>query len=197
MESSAASQKALKRRILRERRRSLAGPAQRAAGRNVAEIINKNVRIRDFRTIAGYVAQDGELDPAPALELFRDAGIQILLPRTGPDRSLEFAPEGNLEPSGPAGISEPTGSAVPIPEISTPAIILVPCVALTPAGGRLGRGGGFYDRALSDLRAAGWLIFGLCHEEALTNHLPLEPHDQAVDWCLTEKRLLSVVGVRE
>jgi 5-formyltetrahydrofolate cyclo-ligase len=191
MESSAASQKAIKRRIVRERRRNLSADAQAVARLALIEIIKKNINLGDYRTIAGYLAQDGEIDPSAALTLFREAGAQILLPRTGPDRSLVFAPEGRLEPTGPAGIEEPTGAAVQLADVKTPAILLVPSVALSPTGGRLGRGGGFYDRALPALYAAGWQICGLCHDEDFRDDLRLESHDQPVNWCLTEKRLVK------
>ena len=150
----------------------------------------------EYRTVAGYIASDGEIDPAALLGRFRAIGSQILLPRTGPDSSLELAPEGALEPSGPAGILEPTGPGIQPTHVSMPALLLVPSVGLTLQGGRLGRGGGFYDRFLPGLRAAGWTICGLCHDADLLPELPLEEHDQSVAWCLTEKRLLRIESPR-
>ena len=190
METSAASPKAIKRQALRERRRALSSAAQRSARDALPEILSKNMELGDFATVAGYLAGDGEIDPELLLSRFRAAGAAILLPRTGPDGSMVLAPEGALARTGPAGISEPTAAEIDPVAVRQPAILLVPSVALTPAGGRLGRGGGFYDRILPGLRAAGWRICGLCHDADLINDVPLEAHDQPVDWCLTEQRLL-------
>ncbi len=196
MNSSAATPKAIKRRVLRERRRALGSAAQLSARDALAEILSKNVRLEDFATVAGYLAGDGEINPEILLARFRAAGADILLPRTGPGGSLVLAPEGTLAATGPAGIPEPTAAEIDPVAIRQPAILLVPSVALTPEGGRLGRGGGFYDRILPRLRAAGWRICGLCHDADLTDDLPLETHDQPMDWCLTEKRLLQIRASR-
>ena len=196
METSAASPKAVKRLALRQRRRTLSPAAQAQAGRCLSGIARENMGIREFRTIAGYIAQDGEIDPAMLLEVFREAGAKILLPRTGPHHSLVFAPEGTLAMTGPAGIPDPTQPEVELEAAPRPGLLLVPSVALSPSGGRLGRGGGFYDRILARARNSGWQIVGVCHDDAVCDELPLEHHDEPVDWVLTEKRL-SRAGANE
>ena len=196
MQSSAGSPKAIKRNALRQRRRGLSPAEHDTASLLAAETLSKNINLEEFRTVAGYIASDGEIDPAPLLGRFRAIGAQILLPRTGPDNSLELAPEGTLEPTGPAGILEPTGPGIQPTHVSMPALLLVPSVGLTSQGGRLGRGGGFYDRFLPGLRAADWTICGLCHDADLLPELPLEEHDQSVTWCLTEKRLVRIESPR-
>ena len=63
-------------------------------------------------------------------------------------------------------------------------LVLVPGVAFSRQGARLGRGGGFYDRLLSrpDFRAR---RIGVCFERQLLDELPTEPHDCAVDLVIT------------
>jgi 5-formyltetrahydrofolate cyclo-ligase len=69
-------------------------------------------------------------------------------------------------------------------------VVLTPAVALDRTGGRLGRGGGDYDRLLPALRARGWTIVGVCHAAQVQERLPLEAHDAPVDAILTDDGLL-------
>lgn len=63
---------------------------------------------------------------------------------------------------------------------STEDLILVPGLAFTPCGARLGRGGGFYDRFLQTFPGAKW---GVCFPCQILPHIPLEAHDVKVDKC--------------
>jgi 5-formyltetrahydrofolate cyclo-ligase len=73
-------------------------------------------------------------------------------------------------------------SAIGLNEID---VILVPGVAFTRAGQRLGRGGGYYDRLLAALPAS-TVRLGVCFEMQLVAELPSEPHDMRVDAVITE-----------
>ena len=82
---------------------------------------------------------------------------------------------------GAYGIPEPPEDA----EILDPrafGLILVPGVAFSPEGRRLGRGGGYYDRYLADTRG---LKVALARDLQLTPHLPAGPHDIDVDLIIT------------
>jgi 5-formyltetrahydrofolate cyclo-ligase len=74
-------------------------------------------------------------------------------------------------------------------------LVLVPGIAFSSRGERLGRGGGFYDRflALPGLRAK---KIGICFDLQIRDDLPLEAHDCAVDCVITESRVLTVSDVR-
>ncbi|MEK0446447.1 MAG: hypothetical protein RLZZ399_1768 [Verrucomicrobiota bacterium] len=75
-------------------------------------------------------------------------------------------------------IAEPGGSQrVSIAEAD---LILVPGLGFSPCGRRLGRGGGYYDRALSG-RGAESLAMGVCFEFQIVPEIPFEPHDQPLD----------------
>ena len=74
-----------------------------------------------------------------------------------------------------------------------PEIVLVPLVAWDKEGGRLGYGGGFYDRTLERLRARGPILaIGFAFNAQEDNNLPLEPTDQSLDMVITEDRILKV-----
>ena len=90
--------------------------------------------------------------------------------------------------AGPHGLREPDATAL----AQMPKIILAPCWALTQAGGRLGFGGGYYDATLARLRDAGAVLAGgLAFSFQKIDKIPLEPHDEALDFVITEEGLLD------
>lgn len=74
------------------------------------------------------------------------------------------------------GIREPTGEPVDPASID---LVVVPGLAFTESGGRLGHGRGFYDRFLP--LATGAFLVGACFVEQLVDVIPLEPHDVRLD----------------
>ena len=68
-------------------------------------------------------------------------------------------------------------------------LILVPGCGFDLEGGRLGRGGGYYDRFLAG--QVGVLKVGLCFECQMIDRLPTEAHDQSVDLIVTESRVID------
>ena len=66
-------------------------------------------------------------------------------------------------------------------------IVVVPGVAFDAQGGRLGHGGGHFDRLLAQGNA---LRVGLCFENRLITAVPMEPHDIRMDVVVTEKRVI-------
>jgi len=74
-----------------------------------------------------------------------------------------------------------------------PDLVVVPLLAFDRQGRRLGQGGGYYDRALEDLKARRDVFaLGLAYSGQETANLPHEPHDQALDAILTEKEYIAV-----
>lgn len=68
-------------------------------------------------------------------------------------------------------------------------VVIVPGLAFDSVGGRLGRGGGFYDRFLALARPP--VSIGVAFEEQIVDHIPLEPHDQQLSAIATPKGLLT------
>lgn len=95
-------------------------------------------------------------------------------------------PIGSLEDLAPGykGIPEPAAPAPTAPEAD---VIVVPGVAFTAGGTRLGYGGGFYDRYLAE--ATGTRI-GLCYDFQIVEDLPAGPHDIPMDRIVTEARVI-------
>ena len=84
----------------------------------------------------------------------------------------------------------------PVPEVGcwmVPQILIVPLVAFDRAGGRLGYGGGFYDRTLEALRRDGpVLAIGFAFAAQEVDALPQEPTDQRLDRIVTEVEVIEV-----
>lgn len=83
-----------------------------------------------------------------------------------------------------------TGRLAAVPEADVdptwPDAVIVPGLAFTAAGDRLGQGGGWYDRFLSEVRAD-CVSIGVCFVEQLVDALPVEPHDVTMDHVVTDR----------
>jgi 5-formyltetrahydrofolate cyclo-ligase len=88
---------------------------------------------------------------------------------------------------GPMGLREP-GPQVPSVALSEIDVWLIPGVAFTPSGDRLGRGGGYYDATLALARADS-LKIGVAFECCVVAGFPTEAHDVKVEWLVTERGL--------
>ena len=134
--------------------------------------------------ISGYYPVGEELDILPLLNRLIGEGHIIGLPVTRKDQPLIFrawTPDTEMT-KGSMGIPRPTGDA---PEVS-PSLLLVPLAAFDDRGYRVGYGGGFYDRTLANLRAAGPVTaVGVAFAEQQADRVPNEPHDEPLDWLLT------------
>lgn len=73
------------------------------------------------------------------------------------------------------------------------ALVCVPGIAFTPAGARLGRGGGYYDRLLAALRAEA-VTAGLGYSFQLIDRLPEQAHDRRLDLIVTESAVYAARG---
>jgi 5-formyltetrahydrofolate cyclo-ligase len=72
--------------------------------------------------------------------------------------------------------------------VGVPDILLLPLLAYDKQGYRMGYGGGYYDRTLSDLRDSDKITaIGIAYAGQEVNNVPYENFDQRLDWVLTEK----------
>ena len=151
------------------------------------------------RAVAGYVGVRGEPDTRPLLAAALAAGKRLWLPRmAGPRRdAIEFVALADLAALAPApfGLLEPTGGPGVDLAAANVDLALVPGLAFTRAGARLGFGKAFYDRALAPLRDAPRpLRVAVCFADDLVEALPEEPHDVRVHVVATEHGLADRSG---
>lgn len=115
--------------------------------------------------------------------------IQTAFPLCGENGAMTFHIVKSLIQlhDGKYGISEPDIS-LPCPEITERTVCIVPALAFTANGGRLGYGGGYYDRFLSEYPEI--YTIGLAYEQCVSETLPLEEHDVKVKSIITEERTI-------
>jgi len=139
--------------------------------------------------LSAYMPIRTEIDPLPAMAeaaahgpvgvpVIRGAGLPLNFSRWEPDCPLKEGPFGAMIPE--------------VDEFFDPEIVIVPLVAFDRKGGRLGYGGGFYDRTLELLRGKRpTLAIGFAWAAQEADTLPLEPTDQPLDMVVTETGILS------
>lgn len=147
------------------------------------------------KTVLFYAPMGRELDVWPWLLAALEQGKQAALPRFNPGSKAYEAciirdPIQDIC-VGHYGIREPSPESVVIPLIRLD-LILVPGVAFDLHGWRLGRGKGYYDKLLAEVRGA---TCGVGYEEQLLNTVPTEPHDRQLTCILTPKRWVPAGSV--
>ncbi len=175
-----------KRRIRAAMRNLLAGLTpewQRDASRRLASTIRSHPAWQAARCVAAFHPLPGE----PQIgTLFEGPAPRRLLPRiTGKDLIFHVIEDEAGLRRGPHGTREPDPERAPEAEPDEVDVCLVPGLAFTPAGGRLGRGGGFYDRFLRSL-PEGTVTIGVCFQAQLLPSLPWAPWDLPVASVATE-----------
>ena len=133
-----------------------------------------------FRKIGCYIATEGEPCTDMLLDVCAEVGIEVLVPRVA-GSDLEWCRfDWDQLKEGAFGILEPTTAAEPLDV----AALIMPAVAVAEDGTRLGRGKGFYDRALANISPQ-IPVVALVHDAELLAELPSEPHDIKVHWVST------------
>lgn len=134
-------------------------------------------------TVAAYVSVGTEPGTTALLDALRAAGKRVIVPVLLPDNDLDWAAyDGSDADSLVAagrGLLEPLGDRLGLPTIGTADVVLVPGLAVSPAGERLGRGGGSYDRALARV-PVGTPVWVLLYDDEVGVPVPVEPHDRRV-----------------
>ena len=140
--------------------------------------------------LSGYMPIRTEINPLPAMAeaaAYGTVGVPVIEAKATPLRFARWEPQMLM-------VNGPFGALIPEkPEFFEPEILIVPLVAFDAKGGRLGYGGGFYDRTLETLRARrATLAIGFAYDAQEADGLPLEPTDQPLDLIVTETRVIDL-----
>lgn len=176
------------RKEMRARRKALSPEAKARAASIICEKILSDadraavVDLFDGRgAVAVYLASPDEIDLSAAIASLLAQEVKVVAPRWNGE-TYELARLKSLKDEdlrkGPMGILEPKDADIVSPK--GVAIWFVPGLAFTRDGKRLGYGGGWYDRLMTeaDRRA---LKFGIAHAFQVVDDLPSEPHDIPID----------------
>lgn len=159
-----------------------------AAGPGRASLLSEVLAGYRGVPLAGYMPIRTEISPLPAMEeaaahgpvgvpVIKAAGLPLDFSRWTPGCALRAGPFGAQVPE--------------LDDFFEPEIVIVPLVAWDRAGGRLGYGGGFYDRTLERLRARrATLAIGFAFGAQEAADLPLEATDQPLDMMVTEAEVI-------
>ncbi len=140
--------------------------------------------------MSGYMPIRTEIDPLPVMAeaaaygpvgvpVIENAGLPLKFSRWEPDCALKEGPFGAQIPE--------------VDDFFEPEIVIVPLVGFDRNGGRLGYGGGFYDRTLELLRSKrATLAIGFAYGAQEAENLPLEPTDQQLDMIITESEIITI-----
>ena len=160
---------------------------------NSRRIIDRLMLLDSFssaETVAVYRSIGGEVQTEPLIHACWSSGKSVCIPAYSETKKSyvmsKITPE-TLYIKGHLGIEEPT--PLLIADYSMIDLMIVPGVAFDRNGGRLGRGGGYYDRILE---AYAGRTAAVAFDFQLVEQVPVEPHDRPVDAVVTETKTIQV-----
>lgn len=182
------------RKTLRQKRRTLSVEEQQIAAEQLALNLLRHPDLYRARHVAIYLPNDGEIDPQVYAHIARRRGIRFYLPVLHPVHHgrLVFSryTDDTVLTANRFGIPEPPfHQGLRRPPWALDAV-LFPLVGFDEFGGRLGMGGGFYDRTFAFTRIRPRLapkLIGLAHECQKVSELPLEPWDIPLHSVVTDR----------
>jgi len=190
---AAEAKRGLRRRVIAAR--DAAPPTDRAAWSvAICRRVAQSAEFRRARCTLLFAPFGSEVDTTALMRAALDSGKRLVLPRVNPEtRALELrevtCPESQLVP-GLWDIPEPDPEACPEAPLADVDFVLVPGVAFDQERGRMGYGGGYYDRLLGGLRAdAGALAVGFALQ--VVPEVPRADHDLRVPAIITESERIE------
>jgi len=193
-ERKAVNSKQQLRHKIGEERRRLRKDQVESASRSIVQHILTMEAFRAAQTVALYRAIRNEVELEALFPLCWESGKRTAVPLFNDERGTYDLAEINADTvfiSGKYGISEPVNTdLIPVDQIN---LMLVPGVAFDPAGNRLGRGGGHYDRLLAHFNG---FTAGIAFDFQQVAHVPADTHDIAVHAVISESGIAEVINER-
>ncbi|MGB2924491.1 MAG: 5-formyltetrahydrofolate cyclo-ligase [Limnothrix sp.] len=169
------------------KRRSLSNESWRTNSQRICNYLQQHPVFTEARTILSYLSYRNEPDLSSLLTTKKTWG----LPRcVGKKLAWHHYQTGDVLTSGKYGITEPHPDS-PFINLDKIDLILVPAVACSKSGDRLGYGGGFYDRFLTS-RNHPVTTIGIIFDCCLAPKLPRDPWDIPLNYICTDKAIFSI-----
>lgn len=191
MEAKAEKQQ-LRKRIIEERQQ-LPAARRKAYSHEACRHLAAIGKLAQARAIMAFHPFGAELDILPFVEEAMARGQEIWLPRaiSSGRRLVPYRYEGpHMLKRGAYGIWEPDPAIAAAADLHQLDAVLVPGVAFDRQGGRMGYGGGYYDRFLAGL-ARRPLLVGVAFSMQVVDAVPREPHDILLDGLVTESGFIQ------
>lgn len=186
-ETSPADLKRALRADLKARRENLEYDPDLADGilRNLAELVSA----RGSKSVACYLPFGNEPDTELFIDWALDAGIQVLLPVSLETGELDWVIYQGEAEVGIFGFAEAVGERASLEVVD---LVIAPALAVDQSGNRLGKGKGYYDRALSGKSIP---VVAVVYDDELIESVPTEEHDQPVAAAVTPSQLVVFAGL--
>ncbi|WP_445494500.1 5-formyltetrahydrofolate cyclo-ligase [Photorhabdus sp. SF281] len=181
------------RKKIRQQRRELTPEQQALFANQAAEKVVNHPRIYQANKIALFLSFDGELDTRPLINQLWQQNKQIYLPVLHPFSRhhllfLNYQLNTQLVRNR-FNIEEPPLDVQQLLPLSELDIMMIPLVAFDHTGQRLGMGGGFYDRTLSQWQQKNFYPIGLAHNCQLVDTLPSDKWDIPLPEIITPEKI--------
>ena len=162
------------------------------AGRGLAEVVTARPEVRRAATVAAYVSIGSEPGTGALLDALSALGKRVILPALQPDMDLDWGTWRGATSLAPArrGLLEPVDRLGP-DAVATADVVLVPGLAVSASGDRLGQGGGCYDRALGRIPVGTPVVICLYDDEVGLD-VPVDDHDRPVTAAVTPTRWIPL-----
>lgn len=152
-------------------------------------IINRVLDLPDFQKCSRifiYASVGIEINTRDLINIAYEQGKTVALPKSESGGNMDFFEYTGSFITGKFNIPEPTSERILYPAKND--LMIVPGLAFTPEGHRIGYGGGYYDRYLAKHPCR---TIGLCREEFLLKELPVAWNDLAIDCVITESHIIG------
>lgn len=179
------------RQEFKQRRNAIDVQTVEQASRSIAWRLLRLPVIQRAGVVACYLSSGNEVATDTLIESLLAIGKTVAAPRVEANHSMAMARVDSLAKliEGRYGLREPDERAAIWRTPESQDVCIVPAVALTERGERLGMGGGYYDRWLAENTQV--TTIALAFESQLVPELPTEPHDVAMQWIVTESRAIA------
>lgn len=173
------------------KRNSLSKKQVKEKSNAVQKLVEELPEFKNAKCIMLYYGVNNEVETKALIEKALTLGKRVALPATNFEKRAMVPREINsIEELAKTkqGLFEPkTQKFIETKEID---LIIIPGVAFDKSGSRIGRGMGFYDSLLRKTSTKIPLI-GLCFEENLEEHIPIESHDVKMNIVITDKKIIK------